>query len=173
MSTTKFISGLSGALGLYSGVKGLFDAADSARKQRKLVADGRAAESAWYRRNYYGDYLNDSMARAAMKRVENTLRRQGRQNRAYAAVNGATNEYSIARNSQGMSSLENVVSGIAAQQDSNRRRVDAMHLQNMNTIRNGQMNELRMDEQAASSASVGGFNLLNNALMAVNWGKEK
>lgn len=173
MSLTGIISGVSGAMGLYSGVKGLFGSAKAAREQRRLMDEAKAAESAWYQRNYYGDYLNNSMARAAMKRVERTLSSRNRENRAYAAVNGATPELALARNRQGMQAMENVVTNLAAQDSENKLRVDAAHKQAMSDLRNRKLTSLSADEQAAARSAASGFNLLNNALLGVNWGKEK
>lgn len=172
MSLTGIISGVSGAMGLLSGVKGMFDSADAARKQRKLLAEGRAEESAWYKRNYYGDYLNNSMSRAAMKRVENTMRSNNRMNRAYTAVSGGTHESNIARNRQGLEAMENVMTNLAAQGDAHRNNIDAMHLQNRNSLRNNEMSMLQMDEQLAAQSAANGFNLLHNALLGAGWGRE-
>lgn len=162
----------SGAMGLFSGVKGLFDSAKAARKRKALMREGKAAEAAWYRRNYYGDFMNDTATRAAMKRVENTLHRNNRQNRAYARINGATPELALARGQQSMQSVENVMGALASQQSAERKRVDAQHLQNMNAFRNAEIADLSQEEQSGANAAAGGFNLLNSALMAVNWGNE-
>lgn len=173
MSFTKFITGASGAMGLLSGVKGMFDSADAARKQKRLQGNAKAEEMAWYKRNYYGDYLNNSVARAAMKRVERTLHNQNKQNRAYAAISGATPELALARNRQALESMENVVSNLAAQDDANKSRIDSMHRQNLNALRNQELGQLSIDEQNAANSAVSGFNLLNNALLGATWGKER
>lgn len=172
MSFQKFITGASGAMGLFSGVKGMFDSAAAARKQKKLLEEYKAEETAWYKRNYYGDYMNNSMARAAMKRVEKTLNNRSRQNRASAAVTGDTPELTLARNRQGLSYLENVATNLAAQGDMYKKEIDSMHRQNMNSLRNYELDRLNVDEQNAASSAVSGFNLLNNALLGANWGKE-
>lgn len=172
MSLMGIISGVSGALGLLSGVKGMFDSSDAARKQRRLLAEGKAEEAAWYKRNYYGDYLNNSMSRAALKRVENTMRSNNRMNRAYTAVSGGTHESGIARNRQGLDALENVMTNIASQADAHRSNVDAQHFQNRNSLRNSEMSMLQMDEQMAAQSAANGFNLLHNALLGANWGRE-
>lgn len=172
MVFSTFTAAATGAMGLFSGVKGLFDSAKAARKRRALMREGKAAEAAWYRRNYYGDFMNDSATRAVMKRVENTLHRNNRQNRAYAKINGATPELAVARGQQSMQSMENVMGALASQQSAERKRIEAQHLQNMNSFRNAEIAELSRDEQSAANAAVGGFNLLNSALMGVNWGKE-
>lgn len=172
MILSKIIGGASAAMGLVSGVKGMFDSQRAARKQRRLLNDAKASESAWYKRNYYGDYLNSSTARAAIKRVEKTLRSQNKQNRGYAAVNGVTPELELARNRQAQEVFGNVVTGLAAQDTANKSRVDSMHRQNMAALRNNQLADLKMQEQAGAQAAEQGFELLNNALLGVNWGKE-
>lgn len=173
MSFSKFITGASGAMGLLSGVKGMFDSADAARKQKHLLQDSKAEEAAWYKRNYYGDYLNSSVARAAMKRVERTLHNMNKQNRAYTAVSGATPELTLARNRQALNSMENVISDLAAQDDVNKSRIDSIHRQNLNNLNNLEIGQLNIDEQNAASSAISGFNLLNNALLGATWGKER
>ncbi len=172
MGISGILSGVSGAVGLYNGVKGLFDSANAARKQKQLIADAKADESAWFKRNYYRNYLDDTMTRAALKRVEQTLHNQNRQNRAYAAINGATPEYSIARNEQGLRSMENIMTNIASQSDTDRRNVENMHRQNVSALRNAQLNNLYSDERVAAADALGGMKLLNDALAGLNWGRE-
>lgn len=172
MALSGIIGGASAVMGLASGVKGLFDSQRAARKQRKMLNEAKASESAWYKRNYYGDYMNTSMARAALKRVERTMRSQNKQNRGYAAVNGATPELELARNRMAVEQLGNVATGLAAQDSANKSRVDSIHNQNMSALRSNQLGDLRMQEQAGAQAAEQGFGLLNNALLGVKWGKE-
>lgn len=172
MSAFSILSGLNGALGLYSGVKGLFGAADARDKQNRLLKRSAAIEDSWYRRNYFGDFLNNSSARAAIKRVEKTLRRQNEQNRAYAAINGATPEYAVARNQQGLNTMENVMTSLAAQDDARKRSVDAAHHNNMQLQIDRRLSNLSLDERMSAESASSGFNLLEDALMGVNWGKE-
>ena len=167
-----FLSGLNGALGLYSGVKGMLDKSEAARRAKELRNKAKAEEAGWYKRNYYENFIDSTAARAAMKRVENSLRRNNEQNRAHSVVMGATPEYSIARNEQGLRSMENLVTNLAAQDDSRKREIDAIHQQNKNAFLNSDLNELAIEERMATSAAANGFNLFQNALLGVNWGKE-
>lgn len=173
MSAFTILSGLNGALGLFSGIKGMFDSGKARRKQESLMRRAAAMEDSWYKRNYFEDYLNNSSARAAIKRVENTLRRQNEQNRAYAAVNGATPELVIARNQQGLNALENVMSNIAEQGDNRKRSVDAAHLQNSQSLNSQQLSKLSLDEKMAAQSATNGLNLFRDALMGLNWGNEE
>lgn len=173
MSLSGVLNGLTGAMGLYSGVKGLFDSADAEREQKRILADAKAEEAGWFRRNYYGNYLDNVMARAAIKRVEQTLHDRNRQNRAYAAVNGATPEYALAQNAQGLRSMENVMSGLAAQEDARRMNVENAHRQNMSAFRNYDYQRAAEREQMAGNDLLGGMQLLKSALEGADWGKEE
>ena len=97
MSLSMVFTGLNGALGLYSGVKGVLDKNAASKKAKELRNKAKAEEDAWYKRNYYGNFLDSTAARAVIKRVENSLRRNNEQNRAHSIVMGTTPEYSISR----------------------------------------------------------------------------
>ena len=155
---TGIMTGLVGGLQLYSGVKGLFR--DKQAGARRALANTRAAEQAWFNRNYYNDYLNNSIARAAMKRVENTLSRNSRQNRAYAAVSGATPEMLLAANGQGLSAMDNLVTTLAD------------HLKNVSNFENQQAALDAYRKPNIDPELVGGMSLIEDALAGVNWGKE-
>ena len=165
-------TGLNGAMGLYSGVKGLLDKSAASKKAKELRNRAKADEDAWYKRNYYESFLDSTAARAAMKRVENSLRRNNEQNRAHSMVMGATPEYSIARNEQGLRAMENVVTDLATQEEAKKNQVEAIHRQNKNAFLNSDLNELAIDEKMAKSAAYNGLNIFQNALLGVNWGKE-
>ena len=164
------MSGLAGGLQLYSGVKRLFDGRE--RQAERIMANARAAEQAWYKRNYYNDYFNSSMARAALKRVEETLSRNNAQNRAYAAVTGATPEMSLSQNEQGLNALDNMVTNLAAQESDRRAAVDAQHMQNQASQYNQQLNNLTHDYSGGDANLLGGISLIERAIEGVNWGKE-
>ncbi len=164
------LTGLTGGLELYSGVKRLFS--DKDREAERILAKARANEQAWYKRNYYDDYFNSSMARAAMKRVEDTLSRNSRQNRAYAAVTGATPEISLARNEQGLEALDNMATSIASQQSDRRATVDAQHLKNQSELYNQELRNLMYDDGGVDKDLLGGVSLIERAIEGVNWGNE-
>ena len=168
----KVLKGLNGAVGLYSGVKGVLDKNAASKKAKELRDRAKAEEEAWYRRNYYESFIDSTAARAAMKRVENSLRRNNEQSRAHSVVMGATPEYSIARNEQGLRSMENVATNMASQEDSRKRQIDALHRQNKNTFLANDLNELAMSEKMATSAAYNGYNIFQNALLGMNWGRE-
>ena len=47
-----------------------------------------------------------------------------------------------------------------------------MHQQNKNAFLNSELNDLAMDERMAVSTAGNGLNLLQNALLGVEWGRE-
>ena len=167
------LSGLNGALGLYSGVKGMLDSANSASRAKELRRKAYAEEEGWYKRNYYDNLFNNTATKAAIKRVENTLRRHNEQNRASSVITGATPELSLARSRQGLRYMENVMTNMASMESDRKSRVDAQHMQNRTALMNSELNDLAMDERMAATSAASGLNLLQNALLGVNWGKEK
>lgn len=173
MSASMLLTGLNGALGLYSGVKGIFDSAKEASRQKKLQKMAKAEEEGWYKRNYYGNLLENSATRAAIKRVESSLRRLNEQNRAFSAINGSTPENAIARNEQGLRSMENVFTNLASREDDRKMHVDAIHRQNKQALLSNELNNSFNSEKVAANLAGSGLNLLQNALLGVEWGKEK
>ena len=173
MSLSMFLSGMNGALGLYYGVKGALDAKKASEDAKQLRKKAQAEESSWYKRNYYGNFLDSTAASAAMKRVENTLRRQNSQNRARTAITGATPEYSLALGEQGLRSMENVVTKLAAMDSDRKNQIDAAHRQNRAALLGNELNTLAMDERMAKSAFSNGLNLFQNAMLGAEWGKER
>ena len=85
------------AAGLASGIFGGIKSAKAAREQQRLINEQEAKNEAWYNRNYYQNYMDSAEAQAAMKRVENTLKKQTQEARATAAVTGETPEAAIAQ----------------------------------------------------------------------------
>ena len=173
MGISNLFSGLGGALGLYSTVKGFLDASKAKKEQKKLLQKANAEEEGWYKRNYYGNYFDNSATRAAIKRVERTLNRRGQQDRARGVLIGATPEYAAMRNGQGLQAMENVMTNVASGADDRRRMVDAQHRQNSLSLLNANQQNLTLDERMAASSAMSGFNMLQNALLGAEWGKER
>ena len=173
MALPMIMSGINGALGLYSTVKGLIDSSESKKKQNKLRRDAQNEENAWFRRNYYGNFMDNAASKAAIKRVENTLRRNNEQERARSIITGSTPELSVARNEQGLRAMENVVNNLAAADGNAKRSVDMAHKQNNLALKSAEQQQLSIDERMAKSAAQSGYNLMQNALLGVKWGRER
>ena len=107
-----------------------------------------------------------------MKRVENSLRQNNRQNRAHSVIMGATPEYSVAANEQGLRSMENMMTNMAAQESDRKSQVEAVHRQNKNAFLNNELSKLANDERMATAAASNGYNIFQNALLGALWGKE-
>lgn len=172
MNLPLIFSGVNGALGLYSGLKGVLDKNAASKKARQLRDNAKAEEAGWYRRNYYESFMDNTAAKAAMKRVENSLRQNNRQNRAHSVIMGATPEYSVAANEQGLRSMENMMTNMAAQESDRKSQVEAVHRQNKNAFLNNELSELANDERMATAAASNGYNIFQNALLGALWGKE-
>ena len=173
MSLPMILTGVNGALGLYSTVKGAIDRHKASKEKKKQLNRARSEEDAWYRKNYFGSFLDDSATKAAIKRVENTMRRNNEGERARSLITGATPEYSLARNEQGLRSMENVMTNIASMDSANKRYLDAQHRNNLANLDAMEYQDLAMDEQMARSATSSGYNLFQNALLGATWGKER
>ena len=167
------LTGINGALGLYSTVKGMVDSSGAKKQQSYLRKAMQNEENAWYRRNYYGNFMDDKASKAAIKRVENTLRRNNEQERARSVITGSTPEMSVARNEQGLRTMENVINNLAAADSNRKNNLDMVHNQNNLALKNAEQQQLSLDERMAKSAASNGYNLMQNALLGVNWGKEK
>ena len=172
MGTPMIFSALNGALGLYSGIKGMLDSSKAKREQNKLIKKAYAEEDGWYRRNYFGDYMNSTATRAAIKRVEDTLRRKSVQERAHTRIVGGTPEYTLARNAQGLRLVEGVMTNLAGMEGERKRAVDAQHRQNRNALLNSRATYLANERNMSERLAGNGLNLLQNALMGLEWGKE-
>lgn len=173
MTLPMIMTGINGALGLYSIVKGAIDSSESKKKQEKLRRDAQNEENAWYRRNYYANFMDNSASKAAIKRVENTLRRNNAQERARSVITGGTPEISVARNEQGLRAMENVVNNLAANDGNAKRYVDMAHKQSNLALNSAEQQQLSLDERMSKSAARSGYNLMQNALLGAKWGKER
>jgi hypothetical protein len=173
MALPMIMTGINGALGLYSTVKGMIDSSEAKKKQNNLRQAAQNEENAWFRRNYYGNFMDNSASKAAIKRVENTLRRNNAQERARSIITGSTPEMSVARNEQGLRTMENVVNNLAATDGARKMNIDTAHKQNNLALKNAEQQQLSLDERMAKSAASSGYNLMQNALLGANWGKER
>ena len=173
MALSMILSGINGALGLYSTVKGMIDSSEAKKKQSKLRQAAQNEENAWYRRNYYGNFMENSASKAAIKRVENTLRRNNAQERARGVITGSTPEMAVARNEQGLRAMGNVIDNLATADGNRKTNVDMAHKQSNLALNSAEQQQLSLDERMAKSAATNGYNLFQNAMLGANWGKER
>lgn len=152
------IGAIAGAVGgLASGIFGAAQQRKAAREQRRELARQRAANDAWYKRNYYQDYLNTVEAQNALKRYRNAWAEQTQQARARQAVTGGTPEQAQAVAEAGGEAMGNVMGTLAAQGQQNRQAIDAQKLA---------MDANLSQQQAAiaEAAQQAGANLINSGI---------
>lgn len=158
------IGAILGAVGgLASGVFGGIKSAKAAREQQRLINEQESKSNAWYNRNYYQNYMESAEAQAAMKRVENTLKKQNQEARATAAVMGSTPEAAVAQQQANNEILDNAATGLAAQATQRKTQVDAANQQNQNAILNARLGQSRMNEQGGAQLMSNGLGLIGSA----------
>lgn len=149
--------------GLASGIFGGIKSAKAAREQQRLINEQESKNNAWYNRNYYQNYMESAEAQAAMKRVENTLKKQNQEARATAAVMGSTPEASVAQQQANNEILDNTATGLAAQATQRKTQVDAANQQNQNAILNARLGQSQMNEQGGAQLMSNGLGLIGSA----------
>lgn len=149
--------------GLASGIFGGIKSAKAAREQRRIINEQESKNNAWYNRNYYQNYMESAEAQAAMKRVENTLKKQNQEARATAAVMGSTPEAAVAQQPANNEILDNTATGLAAQATQRKMQVDAANQQNQNAILNARLGQSQMNEQGGAQLMSNGLGLIGSA----------
>ena len=149
--------------GLASGIFGGIKSAKAAREQQRLINKQESKNNAWYNRNYYQNYMESAEAQAAMKRVENTLKKQNQEARATAAVMGSTPEAAAAQQQANNEILDNTATGLAAQATQRKMQVDAANQQNQNAILNARLGQSQMNEQGGAQLMSNGLGLIGSA----------
>lgn len=158
------IEAILGAVGgLASGIFGGIKSAKAAREQQRLINEQESKNNAWYNRNYYQNYMESAEAQAAMKRVENTLKKQNQEARATAAVMGSTPEAAVAQQQANNEILDNTATGLAEQATQRKMQVDAANQQNQNAILNARLGQSQMNEQGGAQLMSNGLGLIGSA----------
>lgn len=158
------IGAILGAVGgLASGIFGGIKSAKAAREQQRLINEQESKNNAWYNRNYYQNYMESAEAQAAMKRVENTLKKQNQEARATAAVMGSTPEAAAAQQQANNEIQDNTATGLAAQATQRKMQVDAANQQNQNAILNARLGQSQMNELGGAQLMSNGLGLIGSA----------
>lgn len=168
------IGAILGAVGgLASGIAGGIKSAKAAKEQQRLINEQESKNNAWYNRNYYQNYMDSTEAQAAMKRVENTLKKQNQEARATAVVTGATPEAAIAQQQANNEILDETATGLAAQATARKAQVEAIDQQNQNNIFQARLGQSSANEQGGAHLMSNGLGLISSALSMQEWGKKK
>jgi chromatin segregation and condensation protein Rec8/ScpA/Scc1 (kleisin family) len=168
------IGAIIGAVGgLASGIAGGIKSAKAAKEQQKLIDEQERKNDAWYNRNYYQNYLDSAEAQAAMKRVENTLKKQNQEARATAVVTGATPESVVAQQQANNEILDDVTTSLASQATARKANIDAVNMENQNNIMNMRISQNQANEKGSSQLMENGLGIIGSALSMTDWGKKK
>lgn len=151
------LSGAGLALGLGSTVFGAASSRSARKRQERELAKQRAANEAWYMRNYYQDYLNTVSARNALKRYRDEWAGRAQQARSRQAITGGTPEQAVAVEEAGGEAMANMIGNLAAQGERNKQAIDAQKLA-MDT------NIAQQEAAMASAEQAAGANLASNGV---------
>lgn len=159
---------IGGGVGLVSSIIGGAKAAKAAKQQTAMINDQAAKNDAWYNQRYYQDYMDGSEARAAIKRVENTLKKRNEQAQATAAVTGGTQESVLAQQENDQNLMSDTIDNLAARGDAQKMQVDAINQQNQQNTLNARLGQAQLNEQGSSSLFNNGVGLIGQALSMYN-----
>lgn len=163
---------ISAATGLASGIFGGIKAGKAVKEQQKLIDRAKNDEQAWYDRNYYQNAIDSSAGRAAIKRVEDTLKKRGETAQATAAVMGGTPEAVIAQQENDQKMMADTVGSLAEQDTARKAQIDAQHQSNLQNFTAQQMQQSQMNEAGAGQMVAGGMGLLGTALSGMDFKKK-
>ena len=145
---------------LIGGVMGASKAAKAANAQQQMLNQQRNKNEAWYNRNYYQNYLDSKEAQAAIKRVEDTLRRRNQEAQATAAVTGGTPEAVLAQQENDQKMMGEVVGNLATRGDA----INAQNQANENALMQQQMAQLQANEAGGTQLLGNSGSLISSAL---------
>jgi hypothetical protein len=166
------LGGVGAATGLGTAIFGESKAAKAAREQKAQLANyertANADNEAWYNRNYYQDYLNSGESGRAIRQVREFLTDQNKAAAGQAAMTGATPEVVAAQKANNNKLMTTTISDQAAAAQERKNAVDSAYLANKNTIKNsvlnGTMQQLQLDEAGEAQLSASGMQGLQNSL---------
>lgn len=161
--------GVLGAVaGLASGIAGGIKSGKEARRQQKLINEQEDKNNVWYNRNYYQNYMDTAEAQAAMKRVEDTLKRKNEEARAITTVMGGTPEAALAREKDNNEILGDVATGLAEQSTARKAQVDAINQQNQSAITRARIGQSAQTEAGNAQLMGNGLGLIGDALSLID-----
>lgn len=158
------IAGLVG--GLASTAYGAYKESKAAKESEAKLAEQKAANEAWYNRNYYQDYLNTVSAQNALKRVKDAWAERTREARARQAITGGTPEQAMAVMEAGGEAVGDTVANLAAQGEARKDSIDAQKLAMDNNLAQQEMAIAEQRQQAGANLMQNGANLITSSLQA-------
>lgn len=157
-----------GAIGLgtslIGGIMGASQASKARREQQRAIRQEQAAKEGWYNRNYYQNYVDSTEAQSAMTRMRDTLRRRSEENRAAAAIAGATQEAAVAQQANDSQAVAQAMQGIAEKGDAIKRQTDAQYMGYQTALNGQRMQQAQLDEQGGNQLLGNSVGLIGSAL---------
>lgn len=129
----------------------------AAREKKRALERQKAAQDAWYKRNYYRDYLNTVEAQNAIKRVQKAWDEKTQEARARQAITGGTPEQTQAVAEVGGEAMGELVGNLAAQGEQNKQAIDTQKMEMDAKMANAEA-EMAAQQEAARA------NLVNNVI---------
>lgn len=157
-------------VGLATQLYGAHKSATAAKEQEAELARQRAANEAWYNRNYYQDYLNTVQAQNALTQYRNAWAERTKEARARQAISGGTPEQAQAVAEAGGEAMGNMVGNLAAQGEQNKAAIDAQKLAMDNNLSQQAAQIAENRQQAASNLMSSGASMLTSGLQAMDGG---
>ena len=151
------------ALSVASSLIGGAKASKAAREAKKEQELGRARNNAWYLRRYNEDFADTAAGQNLLRRAKDYANSQWKKAEGAKAVGGGTDASAAMAKEAGNKMVGDTLANIAAQDQANKARVDAIHHQDEN--RETQMNMQR--ELTRSQNITNAAQNMSNAMMQV------
>lgn len=151
------------ALSVASSLIGGAKASKAAREAKKEQELGRARNNAWYLRRYNEDFADTAAGQNLLRKAKDFANSQWKKAEGAKAVGGGTDASAAMAKEAGNKMVGDTLANIAAQDQANKARVDAIHHQDEN--RETQMNMQR--ELTRSQNITNAAQNMSNAMMQV------
>ena len=155
------------AAGLGSTLYGYYKSGQEAKKQEAILKEAKDRADSYYNRNYYSDYFTSAEAQNAMRRVQQSLQRIGDAQRGRQAINGATDEATLAAREQGLETLSNTASNLASQSTSLKRDADKTYQGKMDRLDEANMAMAGQRMEGYTTLAGNGANVMAGGLTSV------
>lgn len=158
------IAGLVG--GLLSAGYGAWKQSKAAKEEQKAISQQKAANKAWYDRNYYQDYLNTVEAQNAVKRYKDAWGERLSEERARQVISGGTPAQLAAVQEAGAEGMANLMGDLAATGEQKKQAVDAQKLAMDNNMSEREMALARAKQEAGANLMQNGIGVAASSLQA-------
>lgn len=153
-------------IGAVGGIFGGIKSAQAAKKQQEEIEKLQQKSDAWYNRNYYSNYMDSTEAKAAMKRVEDTLRRRSQNTAANAAISGTTPESVVAQQQADAQIVSDTATKLAGESTAIKRQVDAQKNASDMQLAQLRSQQMALNEAGGSAFMQSGLGLIGSSLSA-------